>query len=146
MKKFVYILLFVGIWFVCSSCRTKTVYIPAKKEIKYVESLKTDTVFVSLEKEVKDVIVFGDSSVLQTKYATSTAIIDSLGRLHHILKNKPVTLPVEVRIKEIRFDSIEYVPQIVEAEKKNSTHVVLCVLIAMLGYAAYKVVRLFKRG
>lgn len=44
--------------------------------------------------------VVPDSSHLETSVAVSDASIDSLGRLHHDLKNKPVKLPAKVPAKE----------------------------------------------
>lgn len=77
-----------------------------------------DTTLIQLEKEYIEVYR-ADSSYLETKYSSSKASIDSLGYLHHSIKNKDVEIPVKTIIKEkISYrDSIQIKEIPVEVEK-----------------------------
>lgn len=83
----------------------------------YIE--KVDTVEVELIKEVV-MSIERDSSHLETKYAESTALIDSNGYLKHTLKNKDVRIPVQVVNTEtiVYRDSIVFKEIPVEVEKE----------------------------
>lgn len=82
----------------------------------YVE--RVDTVEVELIKEVV-MSIERDSSHLETKYAESTALIDSNGYLKHTLKNKDVRIPVQVVNTEtiVYRDSVVYKEVPIEVEK-----------------------------
>lgn len=83
----------------------------------YVERI--DTVQIELLKEVVMAIEM-DSSHLETKYAESTALIDTNGYLRHTLRNKDVRIPVQVVNKEVIVykDSIVYKEVPIEVEKQ----------------------------
>lgn len=83
----------------------------------YIEHV--DTVHVELIKEVV-MSIERDSSHLETKYAESTALIDTNGLLTHTLKNKDVKIPVQVVNKEVIVykDSIVYKEVPIEVEKQ----------------------------
>lgn len=80
-----------------------------------------DTVYIDVPREVVREIV-ADSSHLETEYARSDARILTDGRLFHLLENKALKKPVEVK-KEIEYrDSIVWkeraVKEVVEVERR----------------------------
>lgn len=84
----------------------------------YVE--KVDTQYVDLIKEVYVNKTTDTSSHLETKYAESTALIDTNGLLTHTLSNKEVKIPVQVVNKEVIVykDSVVYKEVPIEVEKQ----------------------------
>jgi len=61
---------------------------------RYIHIHDTVPVYIPVEKQAS---VGEDSSHLETEFASSDAFVDSLGRLHHSLKNKArrINVPVE---------------------------------------------------
>lgn len=111
MKRLITVVTFLFIMLSISGCGLfqKVVYVPveAKKDSIVVEKIveRVDTIKVDVPNEV---VVFSapvDSSHLETGVAISDAWVDSSAVLHHILKNKKVSLEKEIvyrdSIKEV---------------------------------------------
>lgn len=100
----------------------KVIYLPGKTEYVYRDSLitKIDTLKVPVPVE-SHTNVAADSSHLETSLAVSDASVDTLGFLHHSLRNKKTSLPAAVPVTEhiVYRDSIvvKEVPVEVEVEK-----------------------------
>lgn len=105
----------------CKS-KTRTLYLPGETvvETRYVERTDTFKVEIPVPAQSASNVTIDSASHLETDVAESDAWLDSLGRLHHDLWNKPVNLPAEVPVKHVRQDSIVYkdrpVPYPVERE------------------------------
>ena len=75
---------------------------------------------------MREIVPAEDSSHLETSVAESTAYIDSLGRLHHDLRNKPGSLTTQVPMEEHYHSSDtthehgEIQPVIIEVDKPLS--------------------------
>ena len=103
---------------------TRKVYVPVEgetvTETRYIERVDTVTVTVPVPAQSVEHVTADTASHLETGVARSDAWLDSLGRLHHTLENKPVELPVQVPVKSHERDSIVYrdrpVPYSVERE------------------------------
>lgn len=103
---------------------TRKVYVPLEGETvivtRYIERVDTVTVTVPVPAQSASNVTADTASHLETDVARSDAWLDSLGRLHHTLENKPVGLPAQVPVKSHERDSIVYrdrpVPYPVERE------------------------------
>lgn len=103
---------------------TRKVYVPLEGETvtvtRYIERVETVTVTVPVPAQSVANVTTDTASHLETGVARSDAWLDSLGRLHHTLENKPVELPAQVPVKSHERDSIVYrdrpVPYPVERE------------------------------
>lgn len=103
---------------------TRKVYVPVEGETvietRYSERVDTVTVTVPVPAQSVENVTVDTASHLETDVARSDAWLDSLGRLHHTLENKPVDLPAQVPVKSHERDSIVYrdhpVPYPVERE------------------------------
>lgn len=103
---------------------TRKVYMPLEgetvTETRYIERVDTVTVSVAVPAQSVANVTTDTASHLETGVARSDAWLDSLGRLHHTLENKPVELPAQVPVKSHERDSIVYrdrpVPYPVERE------------------------------
>lgn len=103
---------------------TRKVYVPMESETviqtRYVERIDTVEVEVEVPAQSASNVTTDPASHLETDVAESDAWIDSLGRLHHTLYNKPGKLPAQVPVKSHERDSIVWrdrpVPYPVERE------------------------------
>lgn len=91
---------------------TRKVYVPLEGETvietRYIERVDTVTVTVPVPAQSVENVTADTTSHLETDVARSDCWLDSLGRLHHTLKNKPVELPAQVPVKSFERDSIVY--------------------------------------
>lgn len=147
MKRFfifiITLLLFCG-------CGTQRRILPSTDKEVRVETIlqeRIDTVYVTLPREIVEV-VRRDSSYLETSIAESSAVIDSLGLLHHTLKNKDMKLPVTVKEVEkiIIKDSLIVHKEPVEVtvikhKIPNSYWIMMALLILIIGVKIYKIFR-----
>ena len=90
---------------VCGCCRMpcrRTVSDTSRIEhsTRHIERLRDTTIHVQLPDERREQVIERDSSRLETSIAYSEVRIDSSGRLHHILSNKPSLYPVTVTVRE----------------------------------------------
>lgn len=82
------------------SCSKKTI---PQQAIRYIdrEVVRDSTVYIPIEVEKQVQIVKEDSSFLSTKYACSTAVVDSSGMLRHTLENKSQdSIPARIQWKD----------------------------------------------
>lgn len=102
----------------------RKVYVPTESETviqaRYVERIDTVEVEVEVPAQSASNVTTDTASHLETDVAESDAWLDSLGRLHHTLDNKPGKLPAQVPVKSHERDSIVWrdrpVPYPVERE------------------------------
>lgn len=102
----------------------RKVYVPMESETviqtRYVERIDTVEVEVEVPAQSASNVTTDTASHLETDVAESDAWLDSLGRLHHTLDNKPGKLPAQVPVKSHERDSIVWrdrpVPYPVERE------------------------------
>lgn len=91
---------------------TRKVYVPVEGETvietRYIERVDTVTVTVPVPAQSVENVTADTTSHLETDVARSDCWLDSLGRLHHTLENKPVELPAQVPVKSYERDSIVY--------------------------------------
>lgn len=119
-----YLLCIIATILHCGCGNLKYVPVQSQKEIKYVtkDSIieRIDTMFINLPSESHSQALKDTSSHLETSLATSDAMIDSNGILHHSLTNKDARLPLQTKViertKEVVRDSIVYQDKIVEVE------------------------------
>lgn len=92
-----------------SGC-TRTVYTPSETrtetQYRYIERVDTVTVTVPVPRQSASQITADSTSHLETDLARSDAWLDTLGRLHHTLDNKPARIPVQIPVKTIQRDSV----------------------------------------
>lgn len=136
---------------------TRKVYVPAEGETvietRYIERVDTVTVSVSVPAQSASNVTTDTASHLETDVARSDAWLDSLGRLHHTLDNKPVELPAQVPVKSHERDNIVYrdrpVPYPVECELSRWEQVKMdfggFALGALLVALCIAVIRLIKK-
>lgn len=94
--------------------------------VRYYDSLRIrdSVVMVSLPIETSSQVVFqGDTSHLETSLATSDAWVDSLGRIHHNLRNRsdkqlPVIVPIIERARGNEHSQQLVITRTIEVEKK----------------------------
>lgn len=72
---------------------------------RYIPIFDTVPVYIPVEKQTS---VGEDSSHLETDFATSDAYIDSLGKLHHSLENKPRKIDIPVKGSALVSDTNHY--------------------------------------
>lgn len=88
----------------------RKVYVPMESETiiqtRYVERIDTVEVEVEVPAQSASNVTTDTASHLETDVAESDAWLDSLGRLHHTLDNKPGKLPAQVPVKSHERDSI----------------------------------------
>ena len=72
---------------------------------RYIPIFDTVPVYIPVEKQTS---VGEDSSHLETVFATSDAYIDSLGKLHHRLENKPRKIDIPVKGSALVSDTNHY--------------------------------------
>ena len=102
----------------------RKVYVPMEAQTviqtRYVERIDTVEVEVEVPAQSASNVTTDPASHLETDVAESDAWLDSLGRLHHTLANKPGKLPAQVPVKSHERDSIGWrdrpVPYPVERE------------------------------
>lgn len=91
---------------------TRKVYVPLEGETvietRYIERVDTVQVSVPVPAQSVENVTADTVSHLETDVARSDAWLDTLGRLHHTLENKPVELPAQVPVKSYERDSIVY--------------------------------------
>ena len=106
------ILLFALLLSACGVARPVLDRDNTKVEVRTAVERVTDTAWISLPVEVTRVETLDTVSVLENKFARSSAVV-SAGVLRHSLETLPVSLPVEVE-KEIVFrDSLVYRDRVV---------------------------------
>lgn len=113
----------LGVIVLLGGCARK-VYAPMESETviqtRYVERIDTVEVEVEVPAQSASNVTTDTASHLETDVAESDAWLDSLGRLHHTLDNKPGKLPARVPVKSHERDSIVWrdrpVPYPVERE------------------------------
>lgn len=92
-----------------SGC-TRTVYTPSETrtetQYRYIERVDTVTVTVTVPRQSASQITADSTSHLETDLARSDAWLDTAGRLHHTLDNKPGGIPVQIPVKTIQRDSV----------------------------------------
>lgn len=92
-----------------SGC-TRTQYLPSETQTvtqyRYIERIDTVTVPVPIPAGSAFQVTADSASHLETDIARSDAWLDSLGRLHHTLDNKPGGIPVQIPVKTIQRDSV----------------------------------------
>lgn len=112
MKKFV---LFIAVLALLASCGTGRHLLPAESsrdsthvEIRWKTEYVHDTVTVSIPVQEKERTTLEATSHLETDFAESDASIDTLGALHHSIRNKPQDYPVPTQTPVHSRDSIIY--------------------------------------
>lgn len=105
----------------CSTVRTLPVQDSTRVEVRYETKTVHDTAYVELPVIVEKVATLDTASVLENKYAKSTAFVSG-GVLTHSLETKPVREPVSVEKQIVYRDSLVYRDKVqtvtVEVEKK----------------------------
>ena len=105
----------------CSTVRQLPSTDSTKVEVRYETKTVHDTAFVELPVIVERVATLDTASVLENKYAKSSALVSG-GVLTHSLETKPVREPVAVEKQIVYRDSLVYRDKVqtvtVEVEKK----------------------------
>ena len=105
----------------CSTVRPLPSTDSTKVEVRYETKTVHDTAFVELPVIVERVATLDTASVLENKYAKSTASVSG-GVLTHSLETKPVREPVSVEKQIVYRDSLVFRDKVqtvtVEVEKK----------------------------
>ena len=105
----------------CSTVRPLPSTDSTKVEVRYETKTVHDTAFVELPVIVERVATLDTASVLENKYAKSTASVSG-GVLAHSLETKPVREPVSVEKQIVYRDSLVFRDKVqtvtVEVEKK----------------------------
>lgn len=130
----------------CSPVKQVPVHHYEKDTIKITEVLRDTVVITQTEKEYIEKITNDTTSVLNTKYAKSTASIRN-NQLHHSLEQKKVDIPTRVvykdKIKEVvKYQEVEKVVEVV-VEKKYIPQWcwwVICYAVLMAGITIMKIV------
>lgn len=112
----VFILILVSLIFI--SCGRK-IYIPVEKIVKETEIIRDTVVQVRIEKEFVKNVTPDTTSIVETKYARSTATYHGgSGLLEHDIENKQDSIPVKVVYKDREVIKEVPAPYSVEVEKK----------------------------
>lgn len=148
MKNF--ILLYLALSCVACSVSRQVTSGETKVEVRTETKYEKDTVYFEIPVYVEKVHTLYTASVLENKYAVSTASVSG-GVLAHSLSTKPVKQAVEVEKQIIYRDSLVYVDKIitntVEVEKQLTSwqkflmsfgSLVIIVLFIVIAYAIYK--------
>lgn len=110
----------LGAIILLSGCSRKVMESETVIQTRYVERIDTVEVEVEVPAQSASNVTTDTASHLETDVAESDAWLDSLGRLHHTLDNKPGKLPAQVPVKSHERDSIVWrdrpVPYPVERE------------------------------
>lgn len=90
---------------------TKTVYMPSQLRIVDHERTSLVPYPVHIDRDVQRNVTAADSSFLENRWCTSSAVIDSAGLLHHDLTQKDTTIIFQVKEVDrlITRDSLVYV-------------------------------------
>lgn len=113
------ILILIPALVVLTSCRTPKVIYRDSIRVEYREKIVKvlDTLEVPIEKEVIKNVTTDTISKVETKYATSTALV-SKGLLYHSIENKKGNIIVPTEKEIVYRDSIIYKEKFVEKIKE----------------------------
>jgi hypothetical protein len=150
MKEILIDQLIIFLFWLLTSCGTRTVYVPVDRVHTETVTLKDTIIDVRLE-HIRDSVSVADSiSYLTNKYAYSWAAMKE-GMLTHSLGTWPVNIPVEVKyIDRIITDSIPvpYEVKVIEYKEKSLSRwqsikmnigvISIIVFIVMVGYFIFK--------
>ena len=136
----------------CSPVKQVPVHHYQKDTIKITEVLRDTVVVVQTEKEYIEKTTNDTTSVLNTKYAKSTASIKN-NQLHHSLEQKKVDIPTRIvykdKIKEVvKYEEVEKVVEVV-VEKKYIPQWcwwVICYAALTIGVIITRIVIKIKTG
>lgn len=136
----------------CSPVKQVPVHHYQKDTIKITEVLRDTVVVVQTEKEYIEKTTNDTTSVLNTKYAKSTASIKN-NQLHHSLEQKKVDIPTKViykdKIKEVvKYEEKEKVVEVI-VEKKYIPQWcwwVICYAALTIGVIITRIVIKIKTG
>ncbi|MFK2383296.1 hypothetical protein ACIXN7_05825 [Bacteroides fragilis] len=96
---------FLALWLVFVMCFlagcSKKIYVPVETKVTVKETVRDTIIDVQLEREYIKQVVPDTTSIVETKYAISTAIWhgDS-GTMEHMITNKTDTIQVSGKVKE----------------------------------------------
>lgn len=156
MRKYVVILMMLSVILVvtsnCSPVKQVPVHHYQKDTIKITEVLRDTVVITQTEKEYIEKTTNDTTSVLNTKYAKSTASIKN-NQLHHSLEQKKVEIPTKViykdKIKEVvKYEEKEKVVEVI-VEKKYIPQWcwwVICYAALTIGVIITRIVIKIKTG
>ncbi|MBQ9653344.1 MAG: hypothetical protein IJV32_03880 [Bacteroidales bacterium] len=99
----------------CGTARPLLESDSTRVEVKTVVETVHDTAFIELPVIVEKVATLDTASVLENKYAKSTASVSG-GVLHHSLETKAVKQPVPVETKVVWRDSLLYRDRVVKED------------------------------
>lgn len=134
----------------CTTVKQVPVHHYQKDTIKITEVLRDTVVITQTEKEYIEKTTNDTTSVLNTKYAKSTASIKN-NQLHHSLEQKKVDIPTKIvykdKIKEVvKYEEKEKVVEVI-VEKKYIPQWcwwVICYAVLMAGITIMKIVNKFR--
>lgn len=134
----------------CTTVKQVPVHHYQKDTIKITEVLRDTVVITQTEKEYIEKTTNDTTSVLNTKYAKSTASIKN-NQLHHSLEQKKVDIPTKIvykdKIKEVvKYEEKEKVVEVI-VEKKYIPQWcwwVICYAVLMAGLTIMKIVNKFR--
>lgn len=108
MKRAAYIVAVIILSALCWGCGVRRIAVRSERadsvrvvrEVEYRERLRDTVVYVPVPEGSREA-VRRDSSHLETSIAVSEASIGADGLLRHTLRNKPVTLPAALQVREV---------------------------------------------
>jgi hypothetical protein len=140
----------------CSTVRQLPSTDSTKVEVRYETKTVHDTAYVELPVIVETVATLDTASVLENKYAKSTAFVSG-GVLAHSLETKPVREPVKVEKQLVYRDSLVYRDRVqtvtVEVEKKLTAWqtiqmrlglVAILIIMIVVIYSIFLIINHFK--
>lgn len=112
------VLVLVVVVFMVAACNRK-IYIPVEKTVTVTETVRDTVVQVNIKKEYVKKITPDTTSIVETKYARSTATYHGeLGLLEHDIENKLDSIPIKIMYKNREVIKKIPTPYSVEVEKK----------------------------